>query len=95
MPKQRSSRSKEKPPSLLYAFRVVVETDDDRWFAHCPLLESRGAATWGYTHEEALQNIHEVLQLVLKNMARHGEEIPQEPDDEVKVAQEPWVTVAA
>lgn len=77
-----------------YSFQVVVEPDEDRWFAYCPLLEDRGAATWGYTREEALKNIQEVLQLVLKNMVRHGEEIPQAPQDKVKVTHEPWVTVA-
>lgn len=76
---------------MWYAFRVIVEPDEDRWFSHCPLLESRGAATWGYSREEALKNIQEVLHLVLKNMIRHGEPIPQEPDDQVSLS---WVTVA-
>jgi predicted RNase H-like HicB family nuclease len=76
-----------------YTFRVVLEPDDDRWLAYCPLLESRGAATWGSTREEALKNIQAVLDLVLKNMIRHGEPIPQEPTDQVKVTPEPWVTV--
>jgi predicted RNase H-like HicB family nuclease len=84
----------EGSPMSFYSFRVIVEPDEDRWFAYCPLLEDRGAATWGYTREEALKNIQAVLQLVLKNMARHGEQIPQEPKDNVKVTREPWVTVA-
>jgi predicted RNase H-like HicB family nuclease len=36
-----------------YLFRVVVEPDEDRWHAYCPALDKYGAATWGYTKEEA------------------------------------------
>jgi len=94
MRKQSSPRDTAASLLPFYAFRVVVEPDEDRWFAYCPLLESRGAATWGYTREEAFNNIHDVLALVLKNMVRHGEPIPQEPPEEVQVTEEPWVTVA-
>lgn len=41
-------------------FRVVVEPDEDRWSAHCPVLAHLGAATWGNTEEEALTHIQEV-----------------------------------
>jgi hypothetical protein len=37
-----------------YAFRVVVEPDEDRWFAYCPTLKKYGATTWGYTKAEAM-----------------------------------------
>ncbi|MBI2358547.1 MAG: type II toxin-antitoxin system HicB family antitoxin [Deltaproteobacteria bacterium] len=77
-----------------YTFRVVVEPDEARWFAYCPLLEDRGAATWGHTKDEALKNLYEVLQLVLKTMAQHGETIPLEPVEDVKATAEPWVSVA-
>ena len=30
-----------------YAFKVVIEPDDDRWHAYCPALVERGGATWG------------------------------------------------
>ncbi|MBU4332395.1 type II toxin-antitoxin system HicB family antitoxin [Patescibacteria group bacterium] len=59
-----------------YIFRVVVEPDEDRWFACCPALESQGAATWGYTKEEALKNIQEVLEMIAEEMTEDGEEIP-------------------
>ena len=39
-----------------YTFRVVVEPEEDRWRAYCPALEAQGAATWGYTQEEALRS---------------------------------------
>jgi len=76
-----------------YVFRVVVEPDEDRWFACCPVLEKRGAATWGYTQEEALKNIGEVVQMVVESMIEHGEPIPVKPKRDVEVFSNPLVTV--
>ena len=76
-----------------YVFRVVVEPDDGRWFAHCPLLEKHGGATWGATQEEALSNLQEVLQMVVASMRAHGEKIPEAPDEEVTVMPGPSVAV--
>ena len=74
-----------------YIFRVVVEPDEDRWFAHCPVLEDKGAATWGYTKEEALKNIREVVEMTVESMIEHKEPIPEEPD--VQIFSEPRVAV--
>jgi len=76
-----------------YVFRVVVEPDEDRWFAYCPVLKDKGGATWGYTKEEALKNIREVVQMTVESMVEHGERIPEEPEKEVKVFSEPKVAV--
>mgnify|MGYP001130171520 CR=1 FL=1 len=76
-----------------YVFRVMVEPDEDRWFAHCPVLEEKGGATWGYTREEALKNLREVIEMTVESMAEHGEKIPEEPEEEVKVFSEPLVAV--
>ena len=51
-----------------YIFRVVVEPDGDCWSVCCPVLEKYGAATWGYTQEEALKNIQEVVQMVIEEL---------------------------
>lgn len=48
-----------------YVFRVVLQKDEDVWRAFIPELESKGAATWGNTKEEALSNIREVAQMVM------------------------------
>ena len=40
-----------------YVFKVVIEPSDDRWSAYCPALLRKGAATWGYTKEEAISSI--------------------------------------
>ena len=76
-----------------YAFKVVVEPDGNRWFAYCPVLEKRGAATWGYTQEEALKNIREVVEMTIESMLVHKEKIPIEPHEEVKVFDMPLVAV--
>jgi len=59
-----------------YVFKVVVEPDEDKWHASIPELENRGAATWGRTREEALQNIQEVAQMVIEEMLEDGEPVP-------------------
>lgn len=76
-----------------YVFRVVVEPDDERWHASCPILEDRGAVTWGDTAEEALDNIRDVVQMVVSDLLDEGESIPSEPEGEVQVFSESRVAV--
>jgi len=54
----------------------------------------RGAATWGNTFEEALRNIQEVVQMVIEEMLKDGEPIPEEPQEEVRVFPKVHVAVA-
>jgi predicted RNase H-like HicB family nuclease len=60
-----------------YIFRVVVERDGEAWRAYVPELESKGAATWGNSRDEALRNIHEVAQMVIEELLEDGETLPQ------------------
>ena len=81
-----------------YTFKTIVEEDPFEggtiaYHAYCPALRHHGASTWGYTQREALRNIQEVVQLVVESMLKHGEAIPAEPEEEVKVSPEPLVTV--
>ena len=62
-----------------YTFKAIVEPDEDRWFACCPTLEKYAAATWGYTREEALKNIKEVLLMTIESMIEDGQPIPEDP----------------
>ena len=75
-----------KPTS--YTFKVVVEPDEDRWHAYAPGLEQLGAATWGYSREEALTHIREVLEMVVAELVEEGEPVPVAQSSE-----EPIVTV--
>ena len=76
-----------------YVFKVVVEPDEDAWHAYCPALLKQGGATWGTTKAEALQHIHEVVQMVVQSLMEHGESIPEGPPEEVQVSHESKVAV--
>lgn len=74
-----------------YVFKAVVEPDEDRWIAYCPELEDKGGATWGYTREDALKNLQDVIQLVLEDMAECGE-LPSFEREGIYVSEEPLVS---
>lgn len=82
-----------------YTFKVVLEQDkwpdesDEKavWRAFVPALEAKGAATWGTTKAEALQNIRDVLQMVIEDMTQEGEAIPSAAL--VTESEDPLVTV--
>lgn len=76
-----------------YIFTVVVEPDEDRWHAYAPALQQYGAATWGYTREEALRHIQEVVQMVVEELIEDGIQIPEGPKEQVEVFSEPRVLV--
>jgi predicted RNase H-like HicB family nuclease len=73
-----------------YVFPVAIEPDEDVWRAYVPELESRGAATWGHTKEEALTNIQEVAQMVIEALLEDGESLPVS----VTVSDRPLVAVS-
>ena len=58
-----------------YRFSVVVERDEDGYFAFCPELP--GCYTQGETYEDALENIKDAIRLHLEDRLEAGEEIPQ------------------
>jgi len=72
-----------------YTFKIVVEPDEDRWRAYCPTLEEQGAATWGYTREEALRHIREVLEMIVAEFIEEGRPVP----GSAAVSGEPLVAV--
>jgi predicted RNase H-like HicB family nuclease len=67
-----------------YTFKVVVEPDEECWRAYCPALEAQGAATWGYTREEALRHIREVLEMIVAELVEEGEPVPDRAYEEVR-----------
>jgi predicted RNase H-like HicB family nuclease len=76
-----------------YTFKVIVEPDEDRWHAYCPALQQYGAATWGYTREEALKHINEVVEMVVDELREDNIPIPEGPKDEVEVFSDDRVAV--
>ena len=77
LPENKPVQRKDHSPKT-YQFQVIIEPDEDQWAAYCPALVERGAATCGYTREEAYINIHQVLRMTLETMIAHGETIPAE-----------------
>ena len=62
-----------------YVFKVAIEPDKfedgrDAWHAFCPAL--KGCHTWGHTHEEALANLREAIDLYVQDLIEAGEQIP-------------------
>lgn len=55
----------------------------------------KGGATWGYTREEALKNIREVVEMIIEELIEDGEHIPEAPEKEVQIFSEPRVMVTA
>ncbi len=80
-----------------YVYKVVLEPDElpsgePAWHVYCPVLYELGAATWGKSKEEALVNIHEVLQMIVEELVEEGRPVPQEPA--VEAVNEPMMAVS-
>ncbi len=58
-----------------YRFSVVIEKDEEGYFAFCPELQ--GCYTQGKKYEEALKNIKDAIRLHVEDRLESGEEIPQ------------------
>jgi len=58
-----------------YKFSVVVEKDNDGYFASCPELQ--GCYTQGDFYEEAMENIQDAIKLHVEDRIENGEDIQQ------------------
>jgi predicted RNase H-like HicB family nuclease len=58
-----------------YRFSVVIEKDNEGYFAFCPELQ--GCYTQGNTYEEVLENIKDAIRLHVEDKIESGEEISQ------------------
>ena len=81
-----------------YSFKAVIEEDffedgTPSYRAYVPILEEKGAFTWGKTKGEAIRNIQEVVEMIIDSMKEAGEHIPEEPKDDVIVFDEPRVNI--
>ena len=56
-------------------FSVIIEKDEDGYYAHVPALQ--GCYAQGDTYEEALENIEDAIRLHLEDIAESGQEIPK------------------
>jgi len=58
-----------------YRFSIVIEKDEDGYYAFCPELQ--GCYTQGDTYEEVMENIKDAIRLHLEDRIENGEEIQQ------------------
>jgi len=58
-----------------YRFSIVIEKDEEGYFAFCPELQ--GCYTQGDTYEEVLENIKDAIRLHVNDRLENGEEVPQ------------------
>jgi len=61
--------------SKTYRFSVIIEKDEEGYFAICPELQ--GCYSQGDTYEEVLENIKDAIHLHISDRLANGEEIPQ------------------
>jgi predicted RNase H-like HicB family nuclease len=58
-----------------YRFSIVIEKDEDGYFAFCPELQ--GCYSQGASYEEALENIKDAIKLHVEDRIESQEEMPQ------------------
>ena len=59
----------------IYRVSVVIEKDEDGYFAYCP--EMQGCYTQGDTYEEVLENIKDAIRLHILDRLEEGEKVPK------------------
>jgi antitoxin HicB len=70
---------------------VLIEEDDGRWSASIPALP--GCSSWGYSQQEALENIKDAAEIYIEDMIDAREAIPG-PSDRIEVIDEPAIAVS-
>lgn len=70
---------------------ALKEEEDGRWSASIPSLP--GCSSWGYSRQEALENIKDAAEIYIEDMIAAGEGLPT-PSDEIEVIDEPAVAVS-
>ncbi|EHQ35178.1 type II toxin-antitoxin system HicB family antitoxin [Methanoplanus limicola] len=56
-------------------YSVIIEKDEDGYFAHVPAIQ--GCYAQGDTYEEVLINIEDAIILHLEDIIKSGQEIPK------------------
>ena len=70
---------------------ILKEEEDGRWSASIPALS--GCSSWGYSKQEALDNIKDAAEIYIEDMVDAGEGIPS-PSDTLEIIEEPAVAVS-
>ena len=73
-------------------FKVMLQEEEDRrWSASIPALS--GCSSWGYSKQEALDNIKDAAEIYIEDMIDAGEGIPSSSDT-LEIIEEPAVAVS-
>ncbi len=67
----------------------LKEEEDGRWSASIPALP--GCSSWGYSPQEALENIKDAAEVYIEDMIDAGEGLPH--SDEIEIIEEPAIAV--
>jgi len=70
---------------------ILKEEEDGRWSASIPALS--GCSSWGYSKQEALDNIKDAADIYIEDMIDAGEGIPS-ASDKLEIIEEPAVAVS-
>lgn len=75
-----------------FVLRVALkEEEDGRWSASIPALP--GCSSWGYSQQEALDNVKDAAEIYIEDIIDAGEGLPH-PSDEIELIDEPAVAVS-
>jgi predicted RNase H-like HicB family nuclease len=75
-----------------FVLKVTLEEEKDgRWSASIPVLP--GCSSWGYSQQEALENIKDAAEIYIEDMIDAGENIPS-PSDQIEIFDEPAIAVS-
>lgn len=75
-----------------FVLKVSLNQENDgRWSAAVPALP--GCSSWGYTAQEALQNIKDAAEIYIEDMVEAGQELPR-ASSTVELINEPAVAVS-
>ncbi len=74
-----------------FVLKVSLKEEDGRWSATIPALP--GCSSWGYSSQEALDNIKDAAEIYIEDMIDAGEDLPA-PSDEVELIDAPAIAVS-
>ena len=75
-----------------FVLKVTLKQEDDgRWSAS--ILDLPGCSSWGYTKQEALDNVKDAAEVYIEDMRDAGEDILT-LSDKIEVLDEPAVAVS-
>ncbi len=75
-----------------FILKVALNKEvDSRWSASIPALP--GCASWGFSPQEALDNIKDAAEIYIEDMRDAGEVLPTQ-SDEVELIEAPAIAVS-